>query len=141
MDMKNQAGSSRRCNTMRDKMLNQDRFGKQLSMQFDGGKESLPSKMGSACSLLLWMLMIMYALYKVSILESRRQVDILQTVDKEYFDENYTFGARQGLSIGANVVDVYDQRTFYEPIDWRYGTLSFSIENYAVDEIDNSIKH
>ena len=60
----------------------------------------------------------------MSVLEGKKSVDILQAVNKEYFDDDHTFGAEQGLNIAISVVNVFDRDTF-EPIDPRYGKLRF----------------
>ena len=84
-------------------MLKYDKFGQSLSLHIDKGKEALPSKMGSFCSILLVAILIAYTGYKISILEGKKSIDILQAVKENYFDASYVFGAEQGLNIAVAV--------------------------------------
>ena len=63
-------------------------------MRFDGGKDVQTSKMGAVCSILLVVTLIMYTGYKVSILEGRKSIDIVQAVKENHFDANTVFGAK-----------------------------------------------
>ena len=88
-----------------EKLLNYDKFGQSYGLHLDQGKETLPSKMGTFCSFLLLLTLIVYAGYKVNILQGKKSVDILQAVNKHYFDDDYTFGANQGLNIAIAVIN------------------------------------
>ena len=77
--------------------------------------------------------MIAYTGYKVSILEGKKSVDILQAVNKDHFDENYTFGAKQGMNIAVAVLNTMDYNS-YIPIDPRYGRIVFTKYSYGTNE-------
>ena len=83
------------------KLLEQDKFGQSPKMRLDGGKDALPSHMGALCSIVLLILLVAYAGYKVSVLEGRKAVDILQAIHEDHFDGSYVFGAEQGLNFAV----------------------------------------
>ena len=70
------------------------KFGQPFSLKLDKDKDVLNSKMGAICSILLTLLLIAYMVYKATVLEGRKNVDIIQTITENYFDEHYTFGAK-----------------------------------------------
>ena len=76
------------------KLLSYDKFGQSIGLRLDQGQDALPSKMGTFCSFLLFIILIAFTGYKVSILERKKSVDILQAVNKNRFDVEYTFGAK-----------------------------------------------
>ena len=75
-------------------------------MRIEEGKDVLPTKMGALCSILLIVILIMYAGYKISILEGKKSIDIVQAVQENYFDETHVFSHEQGLNIAVGVFNV-----------------------------------
>ena len=70
-DMEKKSG---KCN---EKLLSFDQFGQPYTMQIDEGRSALPSKMGLFCSILVLIVLIVYAGYKISILEGKKKIDIV----------------------------------------------------------------
>ena len=99
-------------------------------MRIDEGREVLPSKMGALCSILLLVILITFASYKIYILQARKSIDIIQAVKENHFDHTYVFGPEQGLNIAAAVFDPTDESTF-EMIDPSYGRMRFSLESWS----------
>ena len=91
--------------------------------------------MGAACSLLLFLVICVYAGYKISILEAKTSVDILSVVEEDYFDENYVFAADQGLNIAVTVLNPTDPTSF-GPIDPAYGRIRFRRREWAPHPIE-----
>lgn len=91
--------------------------------------------MGTACSLILMVVLIVYAGYKTSILQHKKSVDILQAVQKYHFDDDYVFGAEQGLNIAAAVVNLNGSSV--GPIDPTYGRLVFNKFNIGLGDNGN----
>ena len=60
-----------------EKLLSYDQFGQPYIMQIDERRSALPSKMGCLCSILLLIVLVAYAGYKISILQSKKKVDII----------------------------------------------------------------
>ena len=101
-------------------------------MRFDEGKDAQTSKMGAVCSILLALTLIMYSGYKLSILEGRKSIDIVQAVKENHFDANSVFSAKQGLNIAVAVTDSVDTND-WGPIDPSYGSLVFGIHKHEFD--------
>ena len=89
-----------------------DQFGQSFGLQLDKGKDRLTSKLGTCCSFFLAIVLVAYAGYKVSILEGKKGVDILTSVSKNHFDEEYTFGGEQGLNLAVAVTDSFDKESY-----------------------------
>ena len=94
----NKDSESKRCATVGQKLLGYDRFGEKYGLRLDDGKDALPSKMGTVCSIVLLIILVAYTGYKVSILGGKKSVDILQAVSKHHFDSDHAFGGEQGLN-------------------------------------------
>ena len=62
-------------------------------MHIDEGRSALPSKMGALCSILLTIALALYTAYKISVLEGKKSVDIIQAVKENHFDDDKVFGA------------------------------------------------
>ena len=91
--------------------------------------------MGTVCSFLFAIILIVYTGYKVSVLEAKKSVEILQAVNKNYFGENDSFGALLGLNLAVSVFDQFDGST-YTQIDPRYGKLKFFKTSYEPNEVE-----
>ena len=116
-----EANVNRKCN-FGERLLEYDRFGQSYVLNLDQGKDTLPSKMGTFCSILLLMILITYTGYKVNILEAKKSVDILQAVSRDHFDDEYVFGAEQGFNIAIAVFSSVDTLANTQ-IDPRYGKI------------------
>ena len=90
----------------------------------DDGKRALPSKIGALCSILLIIILLLYSGYKISILEGKKDIDIIQAVKKDNFDDSYEFSAEQGFNIAVAVFDPFDLRSI-KGVDPRYGRIRF----------------
>ena len=77
--------------------------------------------------------MLVYAGYKISILEGKKSIDIIQTVKENQFSDEDVFGANQGLNIAVGVFNPWDSHTL-EPIDPSYGTIDFINHIWRVNE-------
>ena len=80
--------------------------------------------MGALCSLLLLIIMISYAGYKVSILEGKKNIDVVQAVKERHFDDSHVFGSEQGLNVAVAVYNIFESHT-HEHIDPSYGRIRF----------------
>ena len=89
----NSAKTTKSSRKFDEKLLSIDQFGQSFTMQIGEGKTALRSKLGAFCSFLLVIILIIYAGYKVSILEGKKNVDIIQAVKENHFDNDYVFGA------------------------------------------------
>ena len=115
--------SKNNCN-LGQKLLGYDQFGQSVSMNLDQGQGSLPSKMGTVSSFLLFVILIAYTYYKFNIMLEKKAVDILSAVKQDYFQEDYTFGSKQGFNIAVAVFDPFDPSS-YRQLDRSYGQVRF----------------
>ena len=60
-------------------------------MRLEDGRDALPSKVGAVCSIVLIILLISYAGYKVSVLEGKKSIDIIQAVVENHFEDTEKF--------------------------------------------------
>ena len=77
-------------------------------MLIDEGRDALPTKMGALCSIILLILMLIYTGYKISILEGKKDIDIVQAIKENHFDYSHVFGAAQGLNVATAVINGFD---------------------------------
>ena len=94
-------------------------------MHLDAGQDVLPSKIGALCSILLFVVMIVYTGYKISILDGKKSIDIIQAVKENHFDDNHIFTSNQGLNIAIGIYSASDPRT-HELLDQTYGRVRFN---------------
>ena len=73
------------------KLLDFDQFSHTLNMRFGKFGESLPSKMGAFCSIMLYILLISYTGYKMDIMFNRKNEDVTSALHEDYYDESYIF--------------------------------------------------
>lgn len=92
-----------KCDRLSRKVLEHDKFGATFAWQIGTGGSALPTRLGALCTVFLQVVLIAYTGYKVSILDAKKDVDILQAVKEDYFDNQYKFGAEQGLQVAIAV--------------------------------------
>ena len=115
--------SKNNCN-LGQKLLGYDQFGQSVSMNLDQGQGSLPSKMGTVSSFLLFVILVIYTYFKCGIMVDKKAVNILSAVKQDYFEPEYTFGSKQGLNIAVAVFDPFDP-SGYRRLDRSYGHVRF----------------
>ena len=103
--MKGRGGEKKRNCGFNERLLRQDQFSQAFQIRIDEGKDALPSMTGALCSILLLIILLAYAGYKISILEGKKSIDIIQAVIENHFDEKHSFGGEQGLNIAVAVYD------------------------------------
>ena len=79
--------------------------------------------MGAACTILVVLVTLMYGGYRASILHARSDVDVMASIQKDYHDMDYTFGAEQGLNLAVAVFNGFDPSAFI--MDPTYGRVVF----------------
>ena len=80
--------------------------------------------MGTVSSFLLFVILVVYAYYKLSIMINKKAVDILSAVKQDFFEPEYTFGSKQGFNIAVAVFDPFDPSS-YRQLDRSYGQVRF----------------
>ena len=66
--------------------------------------------------------MLAYAGYKVSILQEKKSIDIVQAVVENHFDASYVFDSDQGLNFAVGVLDPFDLATL-KHLDPTFGRI------------------
>ena len=91
---------------LREFFLSQDQFGQAFKMRIESGKDTLYSKMGSLCSIMLKVILILFTIYKINILNGKKSIDIVQAVLENHFDDTHVFSHEQGLNIAVAVTNL-----------------------------------
>ena len=128
-----ESNRSRRYSKFYKKFLAVDRFGESFKMRIDRENFMLQSSLGTLCSVILFLLMIAFSAYKITILESRDFVDILESVEINHFDSDHVFSYNQGFNIAVGVFSPFDARTM-QPIDPSYGKIGFYKRTWGQNE-------
>ena len=106
-------------------LKNQDTFGQWPKWKFAKGQEEIKSCCGSIISLVILALTLLYAYMKTDVLLNKKDVNILSTINDQYFTPNDTFTFEDNGFNLAVAFTAYDSNP--EPIiDPRYGTLEFN---------------
>ena len=79
--------------------------------------------MGATCTILVFILTMVYSSYRASILHARSDVEVQASIQKSYYDESFTFGAAEGLNIAVSVFDARNPSTY--TMDPTYGSIKF----------------
>ena len=77
--------------------------------------------------------MIAYAGYKISVLEGKKSIDIVQAVQENYFDDSYVFSNEQGINIAVAIASPF-LSDYQKPIDPSYGKIIFQRVDWGQDE-------
>lgn len=59
-------------------------------MRLDEGSEDLRSVVGSLCSMILFLVVLMFSYLKYTVLRDKKDVDILSAINESFYDETYT---------------------------------------------------
>ena len=108
---------------MGNKLKDQDLFGQKFRMKLDAGKDDLRSIIGSLCSLILISVLCMFAVLKFEVLINKKDVDIMSTINDNYFTPNDKITSANGLNI-AVAFTKYDSDT-EDILDPTYGEIVF----------------
>ena len=92
-------------------------------MQLEDGKTYVQTFMGSICSLILFLVVGSYAYQKTDVWISKKDVDIMSSIQTNYFTSDYVFDYDKGLNY-AVAFTAYDSETKYI-LDPSYGNLVF----------------
>ena len=86
-----------------------DIFGESYAQKLEGDETVIQSYFGSICSVLIAVMTILYALQKLDVIISKKDVDILSTVKEGFFDQDYVFSYKNRLNIAAAFTG-YDEK-------------------------------
>ena len=91
---------------------------------------------GSFFTFIIYIVSGVYSLQKLDVWMAKKDVDIMSSIQSNYFDDSYIFGYEDGLNV-AVAFTAYDSET--EPIlDKSYGELLFRAYEWGYDPEDGS---
>jgi len=105
-------------------------------MNLDEGEQDIKSLMGSLCSIILMALTILYSIQKADVLISKKDVDILSTINDDTYTSDDVFAYKNGFNI-AVAFTAFDSESEWI-LDPTYGSLEFNHFSWGQDEIDGS---
>lgn len=101
-------------------------------MKIDGGEVGIKSWMGSLCSIILATVMLAYMYQKMDVLIARKDVDVLSTINDQFYSDDFIFSYENGLNI-AVAFTAYDQEQEWI-LDPTYGSLIFNSYSWGPKE-------
>ena len=105
------------------KVMSYDQFGEVYQMKLDGGRATLPSCCGLLSTLLTVVIISLYAFQKYDVLVNRKDVNVLSTVNRLFFNDTELFSYENGFNI-AVAITAYDSEEEWI-LDRKYGELYF----------------
>ena len=64
--------------------------------------------MGLCCSFVLFVILITYTGYKLSVMERKKSVDIVQAVVEDHYDSSHVIRAENGFNLAAAVFNPFE---------------------------------
>ena len=81
---------------------------------------------------MIFLVTILYALQKMDVIISKKDVDILSTVKEGFFDDDYVFSHENGLGIAVAFTGYNNEREW--SLDPSYGNLVFNSFSWGVSD-------
>ena len=102
-------------------------------MSMDKGKSSIGTPCGAICSLIMLIVILMYAVQKTAILINKGDSNLQNTRLENYFDfQEPMTGAEDGIFFAFRVYN--SLRPLYDRIDSSYYTIYVNNLEYKIDE-------
>ena len=101
-------------------------------MKIDDGEDQINSFFGGIFSLILVFIVIMYCLQKADVLFSKKDVDILSTINDGAFTPEFIFDYSKGFAFAA-AFTAYDSETENILLP-EYGQIIFNAFSWGTDE-------
>ena len=105
-------------------------------MNLDEGEQDIKSLMGSLCSVFLLAITVLYSYQKADILISKKDVDILSTINDDTYTSDDVFTNKNGFNVAVAFTE-FNSNTEWE-LDPTYGSLVFNHFSWGVNETDGS---
>ena len=86
------------------KLLKLDFYGENFRMKIDRSVESLPTWMGTFCSLLTLVIMVAFTALKLDVLLRKDDINVLVAMREYFFPDDFVFNNAQGLNVAAAIV-------------------------------------
>ena len=106
-----------KCGKLQQKFVDSDRFSQSFTFNLDGdGTAELPSAAGALLGILIFVLLVAYAGYKMDSVVQRLGFQLTTTQKEDFFGPNDVFGSKQGLAVAFQIIG--------SQLDPSYGSLS-----------------
>ena len=92
-------------------------------MKLDSGRTNLPSYAGLLSTIITMIVIAMYAYQKADVLQHRKDVNVLSTINRLFFDDDDVFSYENGLNVAVGLT-AYDNEQEWI-LDRKYGELYF----------------
>ncbi len=86
----------------------QDALGSEFRMKLNGDDSSLRSCTGAICTIIIYSVILLYALNKLTVLYNKKDVDVLSMVDDHAIDPLEKFNNKDGFNIAVGLT-AYDK--------------------------------
>ena len=106
-------------------MRDQDIFGERFMMKIDGRFSKMSSWLGASCTLMILIVIVLYAYLKAWILLQRKDVNIVQIMHDSHHSAEMQFNFDNGLNFAAAFTG-YDNE-MERILDPSYGELVFTV--------------
>ena len=87
----------------------QDKFSEGFQMKLADGENSVPTWMGTLCSIILLIVIILYTVQKIEVLLTKKDVDVLTAINDTHLDSEFHFGYGQGFNFATKWQNLYDE--------------------------------
>ena len=112
------------------KFVKLDTFGQPVEWLLPNSESVFNSVPGAFCSLILYMMIMLYGGYRLLVLQDRSDYNVLTEVQDFYFSEEFKFTPKDGLQVAARITS-YGNTTDIE--DPEIGAMEFYIKGWKAD--------
>ena len=109
-----------------------DKFGRGFGFKMDAGVGQIRTKMGTCCTLIWVIIILVYAMQKLDTLIFKKQISILSSKKELYFSETDRFTYDQGLNFAVGYT-AFDNETEWT-LDPRYGEIVINSFSWGFSE-------
>ena len=93
----------------------QDKFSEGFHMKLTNGEDTVPTWMGTLCTILLFLIILAYTVQKMEVLFSKKDIDIITALNDSSLDSDFRFGSEQGFNIATKWYSHEDETEELDP--------------------------
>ena len=108
-------------------------------MKIDKGLLSLPSWMGTCCSILTFIILSAYTIQKADVLVNKHDVSLQAAQNDLFFTSEFVFDRAQGFNVAITFASFAEEGDL-DDLDPAYGEFNFAINSWYFDESENAFK-
>ena len=115
----------------KNKFKEQDSFGENFFMTIDGERQLSQSYMGSLCTILIFLMTLLYTVQKFEVLIAKKDVDVLSAKKDLVLSSEDEFSYQNGFNIAVAFTEFNSNQEW--ELDPKYGTLVINSYSWGVD--------